>query len=100
MALVYHQGRFFGGIWGGRLPPPLFGRAPKVVRSWPPQVVQRRGEKRNKENKEEEEKKEEQEKQSQKRYMVSGSLCPLISFSDVSFSVIFLVRGQRPRRGR
>ena len=32
--------------------------------------------------------------------MVSGSLCPLISFLDVSFSVSFVVRGQRPRRGR
>ena len=39
-------------------------------------------------------------KQSQKRNMVSGSLCPLISFSNVSFSVSFVVRGQRPRRGR
>ena len=38
--------------------------------------------------------------QSQKRYMVSGSLCPLISIVDVSFSVSFVVRGQRPRRGR
>ena len=32
--------------------------------------------------------------------MVSGSLCPLISILDVSFSVSFVVRGQRPRRGR
>ena len=32
--------------------------------------------------------------------MVSGSLCPLISFLNVSFSVSFVVRGQRPRRGR
>ena len=40
------------------------------------------------------------QKQSQKRYMVSVSLCPLISFLDVSFSVSFVVRGQRPRRGR
>ena len=39
-------------------------------------------------------------KQSQKRYMVSGSPCPLISFLDVSYSVSFVVRGQRPRRGR
>ena len=39
-------------------------------------------------------------KQSQKRYMVSGSLRPLISFLDVSYSVSFVVRGQRPRRGR
>ena len=39
-------------------------------------------------------------KQSQKRYMVSGSLCPHISFLDVSFSVSFVVRGQRPHRGR
>ena len=31
--------------------------------------------------------------QSQKRYMVSGSVCPLISFLDVSFSVSFVVRG-------
>ena len=31
--------------------------------------------------------------------MVSGSLCPLISFLDVSYSVSFAVRGQRPRRG-
>ena len=38
--------------------------------------------------------------QSQKRYMVSGSPCPLISFLDVSYSVSFVVRGQRPRRGR
>ena len=44
--------------------------------------------------------KENKKKQSQKRYMVSGSLCPLISFLDVSFSVSFVVRGQRPRRGR
>ena len=52
---------------------------------------------------EEERKKEEkkgEKKQSQKGYMVSGSLCPLISFLDVSFSVSFVVRGQRPRRGR
>ena len=28
--------------------------------------------------------------QSQKRYMVSGSLCPLISFLDMSFSVSFV----------
>ena len=32
--------------------------------------------------------------------MVSGSPCPLISFINVSFSVIFVVRGQRPRRGQ
>ena len=37
---------------------------------------------------------------SQKRYMVSGSPCPLISFINVSYSVSFVVRGQRPRRGR
>ena len=35
-----------------------------------------------------------------KRYMVSGSLCPLISFLDVSYLVSFVVRGQRPHRGR
>ena len=40
------------------------------------------------------------DKQSQKCYMVSGSLCPLISFFDVSYLVSFVVRGQRPRRGR
>ena len=40
------------------------------------------------------------DQQSQKRYMVSGSLCPLISFFDVSYLVSFVVRGQRPRRGR
>ncbi len=40
------------------------------------------------------------EKQSQKRHMVSGSPCPLISFLDISFSVSFVVRGQRPHRGR
>ena len=40
------------------------------------------------------------EQQSQKRYMVSGSLCPLIGFFDVSYLVSFVVRGQRPRRGR
>ena len=39
-------------------------------------------------------------KQSQKRYMVSDSLCPLISFFGVSYLVSFVVRGQRPRRGR
>ena len=39
-------------------------------------------------------------RQSQKRYMVSGSPCPLISFINVSYSVSFVVRGQRPRRGR
>ena len=38
--------------------------------------------------------------QSQKRYMVSGSLCPHISFLDVSYSVSFVVRGQRPHRGQ
>ena len=38
-------------------------------------------------------------KQSQKRYMVSGSLCPLTSFLDVSYLVSFKGRGQRPRRG-
>ena len=47
-----------------------------------------------------EELQEESREQSQKRYMVSGSLCPHISFLDVSFSVSFVVRGQRPRRGR
>ena len=31
--------------------------------------------------------------------MVSGSPCPLVSFLDVYFSVIFVVRGQRPSRG-
>ena len=49
---------------------------------------------------EEEKEKGGKKEQSQKRYMVSGSLCPLISFLDVSFSVSFVVRGQRPRRGR
>ncbi len=39
-------------------------------------------------------------KQSQKRYMVSGSLCPLICFFDISYLVSFVVRGQRLRRGR
>ena len=39
-------------------------------------------------------------KQSQKHYMVSGSLCPLISFLNISYLVSFVVRGQRPRRGR
>ena len=29
---------------------------------------------------------------------VSGTLCPLISFLDVSFLISFVVRGQRPRR--
>ena len=43
---------------------------------------------------------EEEKEQSQKLYMVSGSLCPLISFLDVSHSVSFVVRGQQPRRGR
>ena len=38
--------------------------------------------------------------QSQKCYMVSGSLCPLISVLVVSYSVGFVVRGQRPRRGQ
>ena len=38
-------------------------------------------------------------KQSQKRYMVSGSPCPLISFLGVYFSVSFVVRGQWPHRG-
>ena len=38
-------------------------------------------------------------KQSQKLYMVSGSLCPLIGFFDVSYLVSFVVRGQRLRRG-
>ena len=32
--------------------------------------------------------------------MVSGTLSPLISFFDVSYLVSFVVRGQRPRRGR
>ena len=49
---------------------------------------------------EEEEGRGNDEEQSQKRHMVSGSLCPLISFLDVSYSVSFIVRGQRPRRGR
>ena len=31
--------------------------------------------------------------QSQKRYMVSGTLCPLISFIHVSYTVSFVVRG-------
>ena len=44
--------------------------------------------------------KENKKKQSQKRYMVSGPLCPLISFFDVSYLVSFVVRGQRSRRGR
>ncbi len=35
--------------------------------------------------------------QSQKHYMVSSSLCPLISFIDVSYSVSFVVKRQRPR---
>ena len=39
-------------------------------------------------------------KQSQKRYMVSGSPCLLISFINVSYSVSFVVRGQRPHRGQ
>ena len=39
-------------------------------------------------------------KQSQKRYMVSGSLCPLLSILDVSFSVSFVVRGQGLSKGR
>ena len=42
--------------------------------------------------------KENKKKQSQKHYMVSGSLCPLISFFDVNYLVSFVVRGQRPRR--
>ena len=50
--------------------------------------------------KEDEEKKKKKKKQSQKRYMVTGSPCPLISFLDVYFSDSFVVRGQRPRRGR
>ena len=29
----------------------------------------------------------------QKHYIFSGSLCPLISFSDVSYSVSFVIRG-------
>ena len=41
-----------------------------------------------------------EKEQSQKRYMVSGSPCPLISFPDVYLSVSFVVRGQRPRRER
>ena len=40
--------------------------------------------------------KKKKKKQSQKRYMVSGFLYPLISFLDVSYSVNFVVRGQRP----
>ena len=35
-------------------------------------------------------------KQSQKLYMVSGSLCPLIIFFDVSYLVSFVVRGSGP----
>ena len=38
-------------------------------------------------------------KQSQKRYMVSRSLCPIISFLDVNYLVGFAVRGQWPRKG-
>ena len=38
------------------------------------------------------------DEQSHERYMVSGSLCPLVSFLDVSYSVSFVVR-QRPSRG-
>ena len=34
-----------------------------------------------------------------KRYMVSGSLCPLISFLNVSYLISFVVRGQQPHRG-
>ncbi len=41
-----------------------------------------------------------EKKQSQKRYLVSGSPCPLISFLDVSYSLSFVVRGPRPHRGR
>ena len=53
--------------------------------------------KKEKKKKEEEKKK---KKQSQKRYMVSGSLCTLIGFLDVSYLVSNVVRGQRPRRGQ
>ncbi len=38
-----------------------------------------------------------QYKQSQKRVMVSGSLWALLS---LSYTVSFVVRGQRPRRGQ
>ena len=38
--------------------------------------------------------------QLQKRYMVSSSLCPLISFLDVSYSVSFVVMGLQSCRGR
>ena len=39
-------------------------------------------------------------KQLQEHYMVSGSLCPVISFLDMSYSFSFGVRGQLPRRGQ
>ena len=42
----------------------------------------------------------ENEENKEKRYMVSGSLSPLICFFDVSYLVSFVVRGQWPRRGR
>ena len=41
-----------------------------------------------KKDNEEEEKEKKKEKRSQKRYIVSGSLCPLISFLDVRYSVM------------
>ena len=49
-----------------------------------------------KKKKEMKKKEEEEEEQSQKRYMVSGSPCPLTSFLDVSFSVSFVARGGGP----
>ena len=33
-------------------------------------------------------------------YVVGGTPCPLVSFLDMSYSVSFVVRGQRPRRGQ
>ena len=33
-------------------------------------------------------------------YVVGGTPCPLVSFLDMSYSVSFVVRGQRPHRGR
>ena len=38
-------------------------------------------------------------KQSQKRYMVRGSLCPIISFLDLNYSASSGARGQLPQRG-
>ena len=40
--------------------------------------------------------KEREREQSQKRCMVSGSLCPLLRFFDVSYLVSFVVRGSGP----